>query len=385
MDPVELREGALLLRPWQPGDAAAVDRISADPTTPRLLRAAALAAIDGHPTPDVSLGVFDAGTGAALGLAGLVAIDRADGHAELGYWTAPEVRGRGVATAAARAIVRHALRTGLCRVQWRARVGNHPSRLVAARIGVRFEGVQRAALRAGDGWADAWVGAVLPGELREAVGDDPALRRAAARSRVFAGPQPTLRSETKDGQTVRLRPLRSGDVPAVVQACMDPESARYTTVPHPYDETDAASFIHGYAPGVWARGTEAVFAIADADDELVGTMALRLPGDELFTPTGDVGYLVGPWARGRGYASAALRALCDWGFASLALRRIEWQAYVGNTASRVTAERAGFRVEGELRQALLHRGEFKDAWIGARIAPDAGPEPAGLTATDREA
>jgi RimJ/RimL family protein N-acetyltransferase len=157
-------------------------------------------------------------------------------------------------------------------------------------------------------------------------------------------------------------------VAACVRACRDPDSVRYTTVPSPYDEAQAEAFIHGFAPSVWRRGTEAVFAIADADDAMVGTMALRLPGDELFTTTGDVGYLVGPWARGRGYASAALRALCDWGFEHLALRRIEWLAYVGNTASRATAERAGFRVEGELRQAMPHRGTFQDAWIGARIA-----------------
>jgi RimJ/RimL family protein N-acetyltransferase len=373
MEPVELREDGLLLRPWRREDADAVDRATADPAMPRLLRSAALAAVTGQPAPDatMSLGVFDARAGDLLGTAGLVRIDRADGQAELGYWTAPTARGRGVATAAARAVARHAARAGLRRVLWRARVGNHLSRLVAVRIGVRFEGVQRASVRTGDGWADAWIGSLLPGELREADAlTDPALERAAIRCRTFGSPQPTVLTETKDGQTVRLRPLRSADVPACVRACNDPLTARYTTVPQPYDAKHAESFINVFAPGMWARGTEAVFAIADADDALVGTMALRLPGDELVTPTGDVGYLIGPWARGRGYASAALRALTDWGFANLALRRIEWQAYVGNTASRATAERAGFRVEGELREALQHRGDFMDAWIGARLAPD---------------
>jgi RimJ/RimL family protein N-acetyltransferase len=372
MDPVELREGGLLLRPWRPEDAAALLRAGEDSGMPVLLRAAAQQSIAGRPAPaaTVSLGVFDAGSGELLGGAGLVRIDRAAAQAELGYWTTPGARGRGVATAAARAVARHALSTGLRRVVWRARVGNHASRLVALRIGVRSEGVARGA-PFGDGWADVWTGALLAGELREAeAGTDPALERAAARCRTFGRPQPTLRSETKDGRAVRLRPLRSSDVPACVRACRDPESVRYTTVPDPYEQTHAESFIRTYAPGVWARGTEAVFAIADADDELVGTMALRLHGDELFTPTGDVGYLMGPWARGRGYASAALRTLCDWGFANLALRRIEWQAYVGNVASRATAERAGFRIEGELRQALPHRGTYQDAWIGARIATE---------------
>jgi len=256
-------------------------------------------------------------------------------------------------------------------VLWRAKVGNHASRLVAVRIGVRFEGIERASLPDGDGWADAWTGALLPGELREpGTEPDPALERAAARCRVFGRPQPTLQTVTRDGRPVRLRPLRPEDVPACVRACRDPDTVRYTTVPDPYDETHAERFILSDAPALWARGTEAVFAVADADDAMVGTISLRLHGDELFTPTGDVGYLIGPWARGRGYASAALRALTDWGFANLALRRIEWQAYVGNAASRAVAERAGFRIEGVRRQALQHRGTFRDTWSGARIAGD---------------
>ena len=194
--------------------------------------------------------------------------------------------------------------------------------------------------------------------------------RASARCRVFGTPQPTLQAVCPDGSPVRLRPLRIDDVPACMQACNDPDTVRYTTVPHPYAEHDAVGFITGFAPGQWARGVEAIFAVADGDDAFVGTMALRLHGDELTTPTGDVGYLIGPWARGRGYASTALRALCDWGFRALALHRIEWQAYVGNRASRATAQRAGFRVEGEQRQALVHRGDYRDAWLGARLATD---------------
>jgi RimJ/RimL family protein N-acetyltransferase len=377
MDPVELREEGLLLRPWGPDDAAEVYQACQDPSMPRRLRAHALASVAGPAeartaTDDVSLGVFDASTGTLVGTCGLVRIDPAVGQAELGYWTAPPARGRGVATSAARAIVRYAVGTlGVRRVLWRAKVGNHASRLVAVRIGVRFEGIERASLPDGDGWADAWTGALLPGELREpGTEPDPALERAAARCRVFGRPQPTLQTVTRDGRPVRLRPLRPEDVPACVRACRDPDTVRYTTVPDPYDETHAERFILSDAPALWARGTEAVFAVADADDAMVGTISLRLHGDELFTPTGDVGYLIGPWARGRGYASAALRALTDWGFANLALRRIEWQAYVGNAASRAVAERAGFRIEGVRRQALQHRGTFRDTWSGARIAGD---------------
>lgn len=385
MEPVELAEDGLLLRPWRREDAEDVHRACQDPliqrwtAVPVPYRREHAEAFTGTQAPQAwaegtgaPLGVFDAATGELLGASGLVSVDQARGVGEVGYWTAPWARGRRVAERAARAVTRWGLGTlGLRRIVWQAEVGNHASRIVAARIGVRVEGVARAAVAHRDGWRDGWVGAVLTGEVREAdAPPDPALERAATRCRTFGAPQPTLRFETKNGQPVRLRPLRSDDVPACVRACRDPDSVRFTTVPDPYHEVHAEAFIHSFAPSCWAQGTEAVFAIADADDALVGTMTLRLRGDALYTPRGDVGYLMGPWARGRGYASAALRALTDWGFAHLALRRIEWQAYVGNVASRATAERAGFQVEGELRSAMQHRGSFRDTWIGARIAPE---------------
>ncbi|WP_373979092.1 GNAT family N-acetyltransferase [Streptomyces sp. TLI_146] len=40
----------------------------------------------------------------------------------------------------------------------------------------------------------------------------------------------------------------------------------------------------------------------------------------------------------------AARALCDWGWDTLDVHRIEWWAMAGNTASRVVAEKLGFTV-----------------------------------------
>lgn len=85
------------------------------------------------------------------------------------------------------------------------------------------------------------------------------------------------------------------------------------------------------------------------------------------TATGDVGFLVAPGTRGRGYAPAALAALCAWGFAALGLLRIEWRARVGNDGSRRAAEKAGFAYEGTAGGALNFRGERVDAWVGGLV------------------
>jgi RimJ/RimL family protein N-acetyltransferase len=382
-DAVEIREAGLLIRPWAAQDVDAVFSACQDPEIQRwtavprpylrehavdyVTKSAAQAWADGT---GAHLAVVDPGTDQVLGACGLVTLGRAAGTAELGYWTAPWARRRGVATRAARAVCRWALGSlGLRRVTWRAEVGNHPSRLIATRLGFRFEGMQRHGLRRGDGsYADAWAAALLPDELLES--DTGLSSRTTARAGVFGAAQPVLPFTTPAGEGGRLRPLRADDVAAVRRAAGDPLSVQYTTVPDPYTDADADSFVHGYAPGVWRLGVEAVFAVADASDAFAGTMALRLPGDPVTTLTGDVGYLIGPWARGRGYAPAALRALCDWAFPALELHRIEWRAYVGNDASRRVAERAGFTVEGLLRSSLGHRGTIMDAWIGARLVTD---------------
>jgi RimJ/RimL family protein N-acetyltransferase len=165
-----------------------------------------------------------------------------------------------------------------------------------------------------------------------------------------------------------LRPWRAEDAEAVHRACQDPDIRRWTTVPDPYQRSDAEYFVNDVGTGAWARGTGALFAIADPDDAYAGAMGLRLsPVDRL---AGDVGFNVAPHARARGYCTAALAAVCAWAFATLHLARIEWRAHVGNEASKRVAEKAGFTIEGVQRAGVAHRGERRDAWVGALLADD---------------
>jgi RimJ/RimL family protein N-acetyltransferase len=101
---------------------------------------------------------------------------------ELGYWAAPEARGRGLTTEAARVVVDWALDPeglGLVRAHWTAYVGNWGSWRIAWKLGFRHEGtlrrwaVQRGVRR------DAWVGALLPGDPREPTEPWPAGTRAS--------------------------------------------------------------------------------------------------------------------------------------------------------------------------------------------------------------
>ncbi|MFG1887452.1 GNAT family N-acetyltransferase [Micromonospora sp. NPDC049051] len=380
--PVEIVEDGLLLRPWQADDADAVLRACQDPdiqrwtTVPRpYLPGHAHGFVTEAAPADWSAGtgapfaVCDAATGELLGSCGLVSIDAGLRSGEIGYWTAPWARGAGVSVRATRAVARWAFDAlALRRLIWQAEVGNHASRLAALRAGFRVEGRLRLADPAPGGSPEGWIGSLLPGEVPAPGETGPAgpgtleARRAA----VFGRPQPVLFA-TVAGTELRLRPMDERDLAAVVDTCRDPETIRWTTVPDPYERSDAESYVT-YTRGTWASGTSACYVVADADDRYLGSIDLRLsPADPLLA---DVGFMTAPYARGRGVMPAALTTLSTWGFTTLGLARIEWKANVGNTASRRVAEKAGFTVEGTLRAGLSHRGRRVDAWLGALLPGD---------------
>ncbi|MFE9440850.1 GNAT family N-acetyltransferase [Streptomyces sp. NPDC006602] len=86
--------------------------------------------------------------------------------AEIGFWGAKEHRGNGYVTEAARTASRWAFtHLSIDRVEWRAEVGNKPSRAVAERAGFTCEGVLRSAIIHQGVRRDSWVGSLLPSDL----------------------------------------------------------------------------------------------------------------------------------------------------------------------------------------------------------------------------
>ncbi len=185
-------------------------------------------------------------------------------------------------------------------------------------------------------------------------------------SNLYDHPQPVLRTVTGRGEALTLRLPEPADAPGILAACTDPETLRWTTVPLDYDHERALGFVHDYAPGWWQRREGAAFVLADAEG-YAGQIDLRVGKDP---EVADVGFLTAPRARGRGYMSAALRAVAEWGIRELGLARVEWKAHVGNDGSRRVAEQAGFTYEGVQRNGCAHRGERRDAWTAALVRED---------------
>ncbi len=155
---------------------------------------------------------------------------------------------------------------------------------------------------------------------------------------------------------VTLRAHTLDDVPRIVEQCNDPESLAWTTVPSPYDEEDARSWLGESIPAGWADDSTYCFAI-EVDGRFGGSVDLRMKGGG----EGELGFGLHPDVRGDGVMRRALVLLLDWGFA----RGVEvatWRAFVGNWASRRTVWGLGFTFGGTVPRLLPHRGERRDAW-----------------------
>jgi RimJ/RimL family protein N-acetyltransferase len=148
------------------------------------------------------------------------------------------------------------------------------------------------------------------------------------------------------------------DLDDIVAQCRDPEFQRWTTVPVPYQESDAQNFLGRVADG-W-QANVARFVI-EHQGRFSGTVDLRFDG----LGGAEVGFGLAPWARGKGVMTRSLRLVLAWGFGLPGIDVVYWRAQVGNSASRRVAGRCGFRMEGTVRGLLEQRGERRDGWIGS--------------------
>ncbi len=160
--PVTLDAGPVRLRPWREDDVDAVWTALLDPDTVLWnagwvkSREDAVLWLDRR--QDWSLGdhvswaVEDAESSVLLGSVSLHSIDRDANDAEIGYWTVPAARGRGVAALAVDAACRWGFGAlPIDRIELCHAVENRASGRVAEKAGFTFEGRLRRSYRYGDG------------------------------------------------------------------------------------------------------------------------------------------------------------------------------------------------------------------------------------------
>ncbi|MGC4805038.1 GNAT family N-acetyltransferase [Micromonospora sp. DT233] len=333
------------LRPFHLDDLAATATACADPLTQRF--------ISGVPSPyteadarswitegapaaraagGVAYAVADPATGRLLGCVGLSNPVPARTQAEIGYWVTPAARGRGVATAATRALATAAFAHGTARLELLTRAENAASQRVALAAGFHPEGVRRAASpdRSGGGRHDllCWV----------RLADDP--------------PGPTTRAlpDLPDGRltdgVVTLRRLAPDDAELMFRLHTRPEVVANQAPPVP-PTREAVQRRCRDAESNWLTGDIARLLIVDAaTGEPAGSCGLSIT--DASAGEGSVGYALLPAWRGRGHATRAVRLLAGWAFGPAGLARLTAGTVPENSASHRVLERVGFHREGLL-------------------------------------
>jgi RimJ/RimL family protein N-acetyltransferase len=131
---------------------------------------------------------------------------------------------------------------------------------------------------------------------------------------------------------VRLRAASADDAARLLRWRNDPETRRAS-----FTEAEVRPADHErWLADTLARADRRLY-VALAGDEEVATARLDLEGAEA-----EVSITVAPEWRGRGLATAVLRALADEAFGRLALSRLVARVKGSNPASRAVFERAGF-------------------------------------------
>jgi RimJ/RimL family protein N-acetyltransferase len=169
---------------------------------------------------------------------------------------------------------------------------------------------------------------------------------------------------------LRLRPLALADAPQVQRLAGDPEVAATTAnIPHPYPDGMAETWI-GTHETLWAERKALVLGITlRSTGELVGCTGLHF---EPVHEKAELGYWIGRPYWGCGYASEAARALVEYGFGVIALRRIQAHYMAHNAASGRVMEKAGLAREGRSPQAMKKDGRFVDVVFHGAVRPAGG-------------
>jgi RimJ/RimL family protein N-acetyltransferase len=107
-----------------------------------------------------------------------------------------------------------------------------------------------------------------------------------------------------------------------------------------------------------AADDEAVKLVVEADGTGVGDAGLF--GFDRFAGHAEAGISLVPEARGQGIGTAAITQLVEFAFVRQNLRRVHLQAIASNTAAIRAYEKAGFVVEGRLREHAWVRGRYED-------------------------
>ncbi len=167
---------------------------------------------------------------------------------------------------------------------------------------------------------------------------------------------PTLRTKR-----LVLDVFTPADAPTVQLLAGDKDVAVTTLlIPHPYPDGAAEAWIATHQRD-FDNGKSIVFAIRlRANHALIGCISLSLEPEHL---RAEMGYWIGKLYWNQGYCTEAARAVIQFAFYDLGLKRICAHYFASNPASRRIMQKVGMQREGCLRQHVQKWQQWQDVEI----------------------
>jgi RimJ/RimL family protein N-acetyltransferase len=155
-----------------------------------------------------------------------------------------------------------------------------------------------------------------------------------------------------EGKSVNLRVVEKEDLPLLAEWSNDPEYlGDYIWLPQQSRTEWEKRYESLPADTKW-------FFIEKKDGTKIGTMFHWLNGNLL-----EIGYVLVPNERGKGYGTEAVKIIVDYLFLSKAIEHVQAITDVKNLASQNVLKKAGFKKEGIIRKSAFIRGEWRDGCL----------------------
>ena len=157
---------------------------------------------------------------------------------------------------------------------------------------------------------------------------------------------------------MELRAWQMADIPSVAAYANNRKIADFLRdiFPFPYTPEDARRYICScIGQGDHGQLCRAIVC----DGHAVGSVAVQ-QGSDIACRTAELGYWLAEEHWGRGIMTAAVGRLCREAFQRWDIARIFAEPFAWNTGSRRVLEKAGFTLEGVMRQGAYKNGALCD-------------------------
>jgi RimJ/RimL family protein N-acetyltransferase len=155
-----------------------------------------------------------------------------------------------------------------------------------------------------------------------------------------------------EGKNVNLRIVEKEDLPLVSEWLNSPSIlGEYEPIEEESRMDTEKRYEKFGSDKVW-------FLITKKDGSVVGHFGMVVMGS-----CWEIGYVLIPNERGKGYCTEAVQLGVDYLFMSKDIVRIQAKTHLRNVASQKVLEKSGFKKEGISRKEHFVRGEWRDRYL----------------------